>query len=96
METLAHSISAATSRTVARSVVRRMAWPASVISLALWFTSPGGGPPTACGQKYCNWRSAAEWKVRACTPGAPSARSRWRISLAARAVNVRARVFCGV
>ena len=28
----------------------------------------GGAPADSRGQKYCSWRSAAEWKVRACTP----------------------------
>ncbi len=47
-------------------------------------------PPTDRGQKYRNCLSAAEWKVRACTPGTPRDRSRTRISPAARVVKVTA------
>ncbi len=47
-------------------------------------------PPMTRGAKYCSWRRAKAWKVRACTPPAPSARSRARSSPAARAVKVTA------
>src|SRR4051794_37361784 len=53
-------------------------------------TRRGMLPPTAFGQKYWSWRSAAEWKVRAWTPAAPSWRRRPRISPAARLVKVTA------
>ena len=50
----------------------------------------GSSVPWTWGQKNRSWRSAAEWKVRACTPAAPSERSRARISPAARVVKVTA------
>src|SRR4051794_5420275 len=51
----------------------------------------GRAPLDSRGQKYWSCRSAAEWNVRACTPPTPRARSRERISPAARVVNVTAR-----
>src|SRR5262249_48913299 len=68
---------------------------ASGTSGAVRAPSRGSSPPTGGGQKYCSWRSAAEWKVRACTPPAPSWRSRPRISPAARAVKVTASTVAG-
>ena len=50
----------------------------------------GIGPPITVGQKCCNCRSAAEWKVRACALGTPRPASRCRISKAARLVKVTA------
>ena len=94
-ETLAHSISPARSRSPARSTLMRMPWATWVSRRTLFSTSVGIGPPTACGQKYCSWRSAAEWNVRAWTPSTPRSRRRVRISAAARAVNVSARVRWG-
>ena len=49
--------------------------------------SSGRSRPCTRGQKNRSWRSAAEWNVRAWTPGAPNERSRSRISPAARVVN---------
>ena len=76
-------------------MVMRRRRAASASTWALWSTTSGSAPPTAWGQKYCSWRSAAEWKVRACTPWAPRSLSRARISEAARAVKVTARVRWG-
>ena len=90
METLDHSMIAARSRRIARSVVKRSREAASARYWAFPDSSCGGVPPTAWGQKYCSWRRAAAWKVRVCTPAAPSPCRRARISLAARAVKVRA------
>ena len=73
----------------------RMRWATSVSRRTLFSISEGMGPPTAWGQKYCSWRRAAEWNVRAWTPATPRSRRRVRISAAARAVKVRARVRCG-
>ena len=95
METLAHSISADRSRTAARSTWIRSREAAAPTSGAFCVTSDGTAPPTTCGQKNCSWRSAAEWKVRACTPPTPRSRSRVRISPAARAVKVTASTVCG-
>src|SRR2546422_918131 len=36
--------------------------------------------PTAAGEKWRNWRSAAEWKVEARTPQTPTAPSMQRVS----------------
>ncbi len=55
----------------------------------------GRGLAYTAGQKYCAWRSAAEWNVRACTRGTPRARSRPRSSPAARVVNVTASTASG-
>src|SRR6478752_4043571 len=52
--------------------------------------------PTASGSKWRSCASAAEWNVRACTPSAPSAASRLRISPAALSVKVTARISPGV
>ncbi|CAM5324905.1 hypothetical protein STENM223S_10497 [Streptomyces tendae] len=68
----------------------RQAAAASATSWILRSTSLGSEPPIAFGQKYWSCRSAAEWKVRACTPEAPSWRRRPRISPAARLVKVTA------
>ena len=57
--------------------------------------SVGSSPPIAFGQKNRSCRNAAEWNVRACTPGAPSERSRSRISPAALVVNVTASTSVG-
>ncbi len=92
---LHHSISEARSRSAARSVLIRQAAAASATSGIFVSRMRGLGPPTVCGQKYCSWRSAAEWKVRACTAPAPSPRSRPRISPAARAVKVTASTWLG-
>lgn len=73
-----------------RSRRMRQAAAASATSWILRSTSRGRLPPTAFGQKYWSWRSAAEWKVRAWTPPAPSWRRRPRISPAARLVKVTA------
>ena len=59
-------------------------------------STEGSSPPYACGQKYCACRRAAEWKVRACTPRAPSSWSRPRISPAARVVKVTASTAVGL
>ena len=80
----------------ARSVLSRSRRAASAIICALWSSRLGSVPPTACGQKNCNWRSAAAWKVRAWTLPTPRSRSRLRISAAARAVKVTARSRCGL
>ena len=55
----------------------------------------GNWPPSECGQKNINCRRAAEWKVLADAFGTPSCRKRARISPAARAVKVSARVLDG-
>jgi hypothetical protein len=73
----------------------RQATAASATNWILRSTSRGMGPPIAFGQKYWSWRRAAEWKVRAWTPTAPSWRSRPRISPAARLVKVTARTLFG-
>ena len=95
MVTLTHSTSALRSRTVARSVASRSRPADSATSPALCETRSGSSPPTWRGQNQRSWRSAAAWKVRACTPAAPRSRSRVRISPAARAVNVTASTRCG-
>ena len=63
--TLAHSISAAKSRMPIRSNRMRSRPAASATAAALWGITSGAAPPTAWGQKKCNWRKAAAWKVRA-------------------------------
>ncbi len=73
----------------------RQAAAASATSLIFRSTIRGSGPPTAFGQKNWSWRRAAEWKVRAWTPGMPRSARRERISPAARAVKVTARTWVG-
>jgi hypothetical protein len=92
---LAHSISPATSRIDGPASVSRERPAASATSPTLLGVNRGSSPPTTFGQKKDSWRSAALWKVRACTPPTPSWRSRPRISPAARAVNVTARTCPG-
>src|SRR5690348_17621794 len=58
--TFAHSISADRSRTAARSTDSRSRAAASATSDALCSCSPGGEPPTVCGQKYESWRNRSE------------------------------------
>ncbi len=59
MDTFAHSISAAKSLIVARSVDSLSRREASAISCALWSTRAGRAPPTAWGQKYWSCLRAA-------------------------------------
>ena len=75
-----------------RSRCRAAALPTSRSGLS---TRSGMPPPRMRGAKNCSCRSAAAWKVRACTRGTPSARSRVRISPAARVVNVTASSWSG-
>ena len=93
--TLAHSISLARSRSVAWSVASRWRRAASASMPSLDWVSSGSSRWWTRGQKNRSWRRAAEWNVRACTPGAPRARSRSRISPAARVVNESASTSVG-
>ena len=74
------------------SPARRMA---SVINPVLVVIKSGVRPPKTEGQKKRSCFRAAEWTVRAATVGTPRERRRARISPAALAVKVRARIFCG-
>ena len=100
--TLAHSTSAAASRSSGSPADSRSRLAASAMSPIFDSMTCGTGPPTAPGQKWVSWRSAAEWNVRAWTrsspaPGTavPSCRSRARSSAAARVVKVTARTRAG-
>ena len=98
--TLAHSISAATSRSSAGLVPARRRRAASASRPTLESSTVGGRPPTVRGQKWLSWRSAAEWNVRACTRSSPAPRpaswcTRARSSPAARVVNVSASTWPG-
>ena len=93
--TLAQEISPSRSRSRAVSTRTRSRLADSATSDIRLSSTDGNSPPYALGQKYCAWRSAAEWKVRACTPRAPSCCSRPRISPAARVVNVTASTAVG-
>src|SRR5699024_1284686 len=53
---------------------------------ALFSMMRGKSPSANRSQKKRSWRRAAEWKVRACTAGTPSPRSRERISRRLRCV----------
>jgi hypothetical protein len=88
--TLRTSISAATSRSVAVSTRSRQRSAARPSIRPLNSSTRGAGPPTTIGQKWLSCARAAEWKVRAGTPPAPSARNRARSSAAARVVKVSA------
>ena len=91
---MAHSISEARSRMATRSNCMRSREAASPTTGAFQARTSGEAPPIAWGQKKCSWRSAAAWKVRACTPPTPRPRRRVRISPAARAVKVTASTRC--
>ena len=81
---------------MAWSVPTRLRRAALPIRPSLESTSTGSSPPYTLGQKNRACRSAAEWNVRACTPPAPSPRSRVRISPAARVVKVTASTSVGL
>src|SRR4051812_42697025 len=84
----AHSIS------VARSPAGRNLYGAGR-RFAIWrskSTFDGRIAPSRSGAKWRSWRRAAEWKVEARTPAAPSAASRERSSPAALSVNVTAKI----
>ncbi|CAB4676067.1 unannotated protein [freshwater metagenome] len=68
---------------------------ASVMKPVLEVNSDGKRPPNTWGQKYINCFKAAEWKVRAATFEIPRVLSRARISPAARAVKVNAKILFG-
>ena len=86
----AHSISLSKSRTISLPVSKPAARVARATIGNLLSNTRHGRSPAIWGQKYCSWRIAAEWNVRACTPPMPMAVRRSRISPAARLVNVTA------
>ena len=92
LETLVQLISAARSRNNGVSIGTPSPRAASAINEKVLPVTCGSSTPCTRGQKYLIWRSAAEWKVRACTCGTPSSASRCRSSPAALVVNVTASV----
>ena len=92
MRFFAHSISPASSRRGRNLCGGGNAFASDAMSGALWSSTAGNGSPVWVDHSPDSCDSAAEWKVRACTPSTPRPARRCCSSRAAFSVKVTARI----